>query len=370
MSHSLPDWIGAVDFRPYWSSTYLLAHGQDFSDPSNMDTVERTMTDWDEEYTMIAWFLPTGNLALLPYSLLPFKDATYYWLITNVIIIIISSVKIWDRSTSHSWIPLVGSFSFSMTLLSLIFGQVNTMVLLGVVLFLFFVETKNDYAAGASLILTTIKPHLVILVLPLLLLDTIRQKRWHTIFGFAAAVAGSVIVLFLLYPAWPVSFFDLITSGLRSFRETPTLSGLMVVLNIPSIGKWIWAIALFASLATWCQYGKNWNQKTMVDISIIVGLMVAPVGWSYDQIMLLIPVIHMLEWVANRSLAVGSARIIVLLLVTVNLITFYERALKPRDVWFFWVPLAVGCIYWYAYRHKTSRSTAQITQSNPTQVFS
>lgn len=31
----LPPEIGTVDFRPYWSSTFLLAHGEDFSDSAN-----------------------------------------------------------------------------------------------------------------------------------------------------------------------------------------------------------------------------------------------------------------------------------------------------------------------------------------------
>lgn len=188
MPFSLPPKIGAADFRPYWSSTFLLAHGQDFSDLSKLDDVERTLTDWSEPFTMYAWFAPTGNLVLLPYTLFPFPRATYYWLLTNIVVVFFSALLLWRNMTSRAWIPLVTTFSFSMTLLSLIVGQVNTLVVLGLALFLFFSELRRDYAAGASLVLTTIKPHLVILTLPLLLVDIVRHKQWRVVVGFTGVL--------------------------------------------------------------------------------------------------------------------------------------------------------------------------------------
>ena len=40
----LPAKIGVLDFRPYWSSSFLLAHGQDFSDASKLYNIERALT--------------------------------------------------------------------------------------------------------------------------------------------------------------------------------------------------------------------------------------------------------------------------------------------------------------------------------------
>jgi len=51
--------IGTGDFRPYWSATYLLAHGQDFSNPGLMDDIERTLTNWNKPFTTMAWFALT-----------------------------------------------------------------------------------------------------------------------------------------------------------------------------------------------------------------------------------------------------------------------------------------------------------------------
>lgn len=354
----LPDRIGSIDFRPYWSSSFLLAHGQDFSDPSKLDNVERTLTGWSEPFTMIAWFAPTGNLVLLPYTLFPFSRAVYYWLITNVMIVFFSALLIWGNTTSHKWIPLVAAFSFSMTLLSLIFGQVNTLVLLGVALFLFFSASRHDYATGASLVLTTIKPHLLILTLPLLLLDIVRRKQWRVFAGFVGALAGSALILFYFYPAWPVSFWHLVASGMDSAREAPTLSGLLVMAGDRTWAEWIWAIGLFFAIIVWWKRGKEWDRRSLIDVSILAGMMLAPIGWSYDQVMLLFPLLSVLEWVANGSLTRKDAIAVLLALIIINGVTYYERTLVPSEVWFFWVPLVVAVVYAFAKQRKLPASDA------------
>jgi Glycosyltransferase family 87 len=348
----IPPRIGSIDFRPYWSSSFLLAHGQDFSDPSKLDDVERKLTGWSESYTMSAWFAPTGNLVLLPYTVFSFQRAAYYWLITNIMIVFFGVVLIWHHTTSPMWIALVAAFGFSMTLLSLIFGQVNTLVMLGIALFLFFSASKRNFAMGASLILTTIKPHLVILTLPLLIFDIIRRKQWRVIVGFIGTLAGCALILFYLYPAWPNSFWNLVISGMSSAREVPTLAGILVLTGNYALGKWIWLIGLvFAIIVCW-KFGKQWDRRTLIDVSIFAGLMIAPIGWSYDQIMLLFPLLRILEWVVNGSLARKDAIAVVLTLVIMDGISFYERILTPNEVWFFWVPLVVAAVYVVAMRRK------------------
>jgi hypothetical protein len=348
----LPTKIGAGDFRPYWSSTFLLAHGQDFSDPIKMYSIEQTLTGWTESYVMYAWFAPTGNVILLPFTLFSFPLATYYWLLTNLVVVFVSVLLIWSHSKIRLWIPLVASFGFSMTLLSLINGQVNTVVVLGLALFLYFKELRRDYVAGVSLVLTTVKPHLVILTLPLLLLDILRRKQWRVLAGFTGALLACMLVLFIFNPAWPVSFWHLVDNGMSTIRETPTLSGLSVVVGEYRLGKWIWVIGLFLAIAIWWQRGKEWDQRTLIDVSILTGIIASPIGWSYDQVMLLFPLLRVLEWVANGTLAKRDAVALALVMVIANAITIYERILTPSDVWFFWVPLVAMGIYLFAWRRR------------------
>lgn len=348
---SLPGGMGAIDFRPYWSSSFLFARGQDFSNSESIYHVEQTLTGWNETYTMSAWFAPTGNLVLAPFTLLPFTQAAYYWLLINVVAVFLSALLLWRDAQKYAWIALAITFGFSATLLSLIFGQVNTLVLFGLALFLFFSQTGRGFSAGASLALTTVKPHLVVLTLPLLLLDALRRREWRVLGGFAATLGVCVLLMFLLNPLWPVSFWQVVTSGMGSFREAPSIPGVLVA-NGNSNGKWLWLIALLAGVVIWWFKKASQSQRTLMDVSVMVGLLVLPIGWSYDQIMLLLPLLHVAEWGVKGILPKSDALIITIVLILANLFSFYQRTLPLGDVWFVWMPVLVLLIYLFAWKRK------------------
>jgi len=345
---SLPPGAGDWDFQAYWSSAYLFSNHQDFSDANALGEVEQTLTTREKPETLYAWFSPIGNVVLLPFTYTSFPRAVYYWLILNIIILFYSATLIWGSSDSRLWIPILAVFSFSMTVISLIFGQVNTLEVLGLALFLSFNKSNRPYLAGASLVLTTIKPHLVIITLPILMLDLLRKKQWKTLAGFAFALVFCFIVLFVVYPPWIQSFYTIVTSGMSTVRETPTVNGLLVLLGDHRFGKMIWLIVLLVGTVWWWQRGQSWDQRTFIDLSVTAGLIVSPIGWSYDQVMLLFPVLSILLWVASGKLPINISKPIVVILVIANVLAYYLRTFTPSDVWFFWVPLVVLGLYLYA----------------------
>ncbi len=345
---SLPPGAGDRDLQAYWSSAYLFAQGEDFSDPIRLGEIERSLTTHAGSETLYSWFSPTGNVVLLPFTLLPFTRAVSYWLVINIIILFGSALLLWG-DTDRKWIPLVAAFSFSMSVYSLVFGQINFMEVLGLALFLSLFRADRPYLAGASLVLTTIKPHLVILTLPILLLDLLRKKEWKVLAGFLAAMLLCMLVLFAIYPAWVQSFAGVVTSGMGNVRETPTLTGLLVILGQYTIGKGIWIIALLAGISWWLKSGKNWDRRRFIDISLAAGLIVAPVGWSYDQIMLLLPILSLLAWVVRGAMPATVSKIIVALLILGNLLAYLQHIPVPSDVWFFWIPFFVLGLYMAAW---------------------
>lgn len=348
----LPPGAGDGDFQAYWSSAYLFARGMDFSDADLIGEVERSQTNWDKPETLYAWYSPIGNVILLPFTLIPFTKAVYYWLVLNIIILFYSAVLIWGDADSRKWIPLLAVFSFSMTVISLVFGQINTLEVLGLALFLHFIRLDRQYLAGASLVLTTIKPHLVLLTLPILFLDLFRKKEWKPLTGFVFGLGFCVLVLFIFNPQWLQSFWRVITSGMSTVRETPNINGLLVVAGKYTLGKLVWLIALPGAVIWWLKDGQKWNRRTFIDLSITLGLIVSPIGWSYDQIMLLFPVLSILAWATKGELPRQSSRFIVATLIVGNLAAYLLRTSTPSDVWFFWVPLLVLGLYLFAYRNR------------------
>jgi hypothetical protein len=352
---SLPPGAGDRDLQAYWSSTYLFMHGEDFSDPTRLDEIERTLTTHDDPGTLYSWFSPIGNIVLLPFTLLPFNRAVSYWLIINILVLFGSALLLWG-DLDRKWIPIVATFSFSMMVYSLVFGQINFLEVLGLALFLFLTRTDRPFLAGASLVLTTIKPHLVILTLPILLLDLLRKKDWKVLTGFAATLLLCMLTLFAFYPPWIQSFAGVVSSGMSNVRETPTLAGLLVILGQYTIGKGIWLAALLIGIAWWLKRGEDWNRRTFVDLSLAVGLIVAPVGWSYDQIMLLFPILSLLAWAMMGTLPKRVSKIIVILLILGNLFAYLQHIPIPSDVWFFWIPFLVLGLYLVAWNLKETRA--------------
>lgn len=352
---SLPPGAGDRDLQAYWSSSYLFANGEDFSDPLRLGEIEHTLTTRDEPETLNSWFSPIGNVVLLPFTWVPFARAVFYWLILNILVLFCSTLLLWGDTDSRTWIPLLAVFSFSMTVFSLIFGQINFLEVLGLALFLSLSRSNQPYLAGASLVLTTIKPHLVILTLPILLLDLLRKKEWKILTGFAAGSIFCIVILFALYPPWIQSFIKVITSGMSDFRETPTMSGLLILLGNKAIGKAIWPVALLASILWWLKSGTTWDRRRFIDLSLAVGLIVSPIGWSYDQIMLILPILSLLAWAVKAEVPKSLSIIVVALLILTNLLAYLQRSLTPSDVWFFWIPFVVLGLYLAALKYKIKR---------------
>ncbi len=96
--------------------------------------------------------------------------------------------------------------------------------------------------------------------------------------------------------------------------------------------------------------GKDWRLETMIDVSLLTGLLVAPVGWSYDQVMLLVPLIHLLGWTVDGSLRKGQILLVAASLAAADVFSFLVRGAATSEVWFFWVPLAVAAVYAFAWR--------------------
>ncbi len=361
----IPQYIGTIDFRPYWSSSYLFGHALDFGDLSLMDRIERDLTGWTEPYTMAAWFSPIGNLALLAITYLPFQLAAQCWLLANIVMVFISSLLLGGKNSKIAWVLLVCAFAFPPVLVSLIFGQVNFLGLLGIACYLSFSSSKKNLAAGISLVLTLIKPQLVILVLPILVIDIIHRRQWNTVVGFLCGIGVCIIGLFAINPGWPASFWKVLTSGLMTWRATPTLNGLLVVLGEYHLGKWLWLIALCVSYWIWWKVGKNWNQRLLIDVMIISGFIVSPIGWSYDQLMLLIPMASILVWIAEGSMSKLDSRIIVFMFILLDVVIFIERTFAVNDVWYFWVPMVFLAIYiyvWWKARINIDNKKAQMIQ--------
>jgi hypothetical protein len=75
-----------------------------------------------------------------------------------------------------------------------------------IALVLWAVKEGRDITAGLCLALSTIKPQMVFLLIPLLLLWAIYHRRWRLVGSFVISMALLVFSSLLLVPTWPADF--------------------------------------------------------------------------------------------------------------------------------------------------------------------
>lgn len=89
---------------------------------------------------------------------------------------------------------------------SLILGQFAVFMLLALVATLWAMQRRHDGWAGAALAMATVKPQMIYLAIPWILLWTAGQRRWRVWAGFGAALASLTIGSMFLLPSWIPDF--------------------------------------------------------------------------------------------------------------------------------------------------------------------
>ncbi|CAG0948084.1 hypothetical protein ANRL1_04913 [Anaerolineae bacterium] len=352
----LPPRIGQIDFPAYWSASYLLAHGENFGDPGRLFQAEKTLTTWPEDYPMLTWNPPWLLTMLIPYTWVSFDRATWWWLLTNITLIFISAVVLWQMSAANErtrrlalFAPLV-AFAYSPTLATLIAGQVNVIVLAGLTGFLFFSTKRQHGRAGIALALTLVKIHLVYITIPLLLLRALREHRWRMLAGFFGTLAVLSSVVFVLRPTFLFEYNATVSGGGLLDYMTPTAGGILALLFGWNGFKLMGLVIL--PLGLWIGWRASSVQVSMlVDATLLASVITAPFCWSYDFVILLVPLIPIIVSLVKEELTQADASMIGAILLCADAVMFYQRVTTPGEEYFFWVPwLITGLFVWVRIR--------------------
>lgn len=360
----LPAGAGQIDYRAYWSASYLLGQGENFAEDVALIRVQQTLTASRADYAMKTWNPPWVLAWLLPYTWVPFALASKLWLLTNITALFFSIITSWQMMVpaEHSkrggvWAALLVALLFPSTIVSLLFGQVNLMVLAGMVGFLHFYRQKRDVTAGMMLALTTFKPHLVYLVVPLFLLHAVRHRRWQLLGTFLGILATSVGVALSLRPSLVKDYLTGTIAGNLIAWETATLvSFISLKTNI----MWLRLIAIGLMplvLLVWLAKGQAWQLMLVAQVGVIASVITMPFGWSYDFVVLLLPMTQIVVWLVTKRLPVWVHVTAVIVTMTTYGIYFRQRIETPSELYFFWVPLVIAALYGLVW-HQAARHEA------------
>lgn len=355
----LPAGMGEYDFRAYWSASYLLGNGRNFTDDTLLRQVQVEQTAFEESYVMKTWNLPWVLVWLLPYTLVSFTAAARLWFFTNLGLLQVSVMAAWRVATAvapvkNRWgwaVALATAVLFPSTLVALLYGQTNIAVLAGIVGFLYFYRRRQDGLAGVALALTTLKPHLIYLVYPLILVELWQARRWRPLIAATATVLLSIVVLFTLRPGFLPEYLGSNSDGQLFGWETPTLATWLSL----TLG-WTWlrlmgvGLAPLAALLWWRGHGR-FPFTIAIQIAIMLSLITAPFGWSYDFVLLLLPLTQVWAWLLSGKQR-GETAVVILILIALFGLMYWQRIASPNELTFLWIPIAITAVYAFVARQR------------------
>jgi hypothetical protein len=303
---------GANDFFIPWRATQaaLWESRDPYSDEVTRDiqlSIFGRELGPDEHQFDFAYPLTLAPL-LAPYTLVPYPWAQSLWHAT-VHCLLLGGAFAWLRATYPARLPPLALVGGGLWFLSLypsartfILGQVAVIVFAAVAVTLWAIKRERQGTAGAMLAISTIKPQLSFLLVPVLLYLAWTSGRRRVVLSFAGSLAVLLLLSLLLQPSWPFDFLHRMAAydrytGLGLATDSP---GVLVYL-LRSIGLHHPAMTLgIGGLLVFPLFYAVWRQRgapewiTLTSATLLASSLVAPRTATTDQALLLLPVLWLL----------------------------------------------------------------------------
>lgn len=233
-----------------------------------------------------------------------------------------------------------GAFLFFPIFQSLLLGQDNAIIFLGLSLLVWGILTKKDWAAGLGLSLATVRPHFALF----LLLPFLFQRRaifgWFLLFAFA-------LILF--------SFGVVGTDGLKSFLHILTVSGsgegyrtseenmvnligllrrLFPFLSAALIRSVGWAFYGLAFFSMGVYFWRNHTSLSVDEISlaVIAALFFSPHTHAQDLVLLIVPIIAVILILLEKQRIQPTQAVLIPLAVSLLLLFSYYSPILTHSI--------------------------------------
>lgn len=283
------DSAGKRDFIAYWAAGQQLVHGQNPYDRAAILRLEHT-AGLEGSRPLMMRNPPVALFLALPLGFVKARTGSILWLLVLAASLVASINLLWRlHGCPANRLRLLG-YLFAPVLACLMAGQIGIFLLLGVVLFLYYHQSR-PFLAGAALLLCAIKPHLFLPFGIVLLVWAVSRRSYRILAGAGAALAASCALSFCFdLHAW--SQYARMMSSVEEVQQdfVPTLSMALRMLVdhsalwpqfVPVTVSCVWALWYFwTRRARW-----KWMEQGL--LLLLVSEMFSPYAWFTDEAMVL-----------------------------------------------------------------------------------
>lgn len=341
------------DFIGYWAAGRQMAHGTSPFDAAAVLRLEEAAGLGDLQIKLTP-SPPAGLSLLLPLGFMSARAGLVFWMMAQLACLAASIATVWLMAgRPASRIHLFG-FLFAPAVACIMAGQVGVFCLLGVALFLYLHKT-HPFWSGIALLPCSLKPHLFLPVVLVLLLWSVTQRSIRVLGGFAVALAASDAVVTMFDRQIWAQYFAMIRAGGLQGRFAPTLSAYFRW-DVAAQAGWLEYLFTVAACiwALWFFWSRRmrWNWANDGMVVLLVSVMCAPYAWITDESVLLPAVL----FGVYRALNAKRSLIPILLFAGVALIELFSNV-RITSWYYTWTTPA--WLLWYLYATGRSGSASE-----------
>jgi hypothetical protein len=299
------------DYISFHLAGYMVVYGEDpYFSEQWVAGHEKFDVTWISDQTFI-YPLPLA-LVFVPLSPLPLYQSYIAWTALSLGMILLSFyLLVRLKPKSYPWLLITclcaGLILFRPTILTLVNGQLTALLLL-VLTGVLHLWNKDRWEWGALLLSVLIlKPNLGAPILLLLGLWLVLEKKYKAVLALILGGAILLVIGLMMNPAWVQEYLGIGGGKVQdTFGFSPTAWGLGSLLcdfRSPRSLLVGGAGALLLLLAAAWLYirGRVHTPSAVIPLVITTGLLVTPYSWTYDQLLLVIPIIMTALALAERK---------------------------------------------------------------------
>ena len=348
----------SIDFVAFWLAGNLVANGHSPYDATlwvdgyaKSGAGERIDHSFLYPLPLAFFFAPLGLLSL--------RAANIVWVAVTLFIILGVTVAL---SLTREGLKaklllvylLIGVVFFRPTTLVLFTGPISGLFLILLAGSFFCFERNKTFWGGFLLAFLMLKPNLGAVIIPLMIIWLLRQKMVHAFWGMAAAGLFMLTAGLLYNPHWLTEYWQVGTGKLtQTFGFSPTIWGLAHLACSYQRSCTLMVGGAFAVVLTgmvlWLLVRlPNKTALEAFSLSTIMTLLVTPYVWTYDQLLLLIPIAAVVFFLGERQGGFLPAALFFLAIDFLAIFLLVFNTVLQVEILNGIIPLVILLFLWYS----------------------
>jgi hypothetical protein len=294
------------DFVSYWAAgQLLLRHHNPYDESSVLRREEQVGYKFPRALIMrnppwaLIWALPLGPFGT--------RGTGLFWMLGIIGSIRVSILLIYRLLGKPPGRYHFYAYLLPPALACVLAGQSSSLLLLGLTLFLFFVN-KRPFLAGIGLGLCAIKPHLFLPFIAVLLVWILSKRAWPLLAGTVFAIGMPLAVVLYFDPSVMSHYLSYVSQSGVNQELIPCTSAIPRALffllfrrDVPWLQLVPVAVGCCWALWFYRRHRGNWDWQTHGSTLTVVSLIVAPYAWLVDEVILFPALIGAMYYAATAG---------------------------------------------------------------------